>query len=349
MVLKEDTSATPAEDTVDTTATVVEAPDANNPANTSVAEDTDAKEPVKATQDIVRDVLRPKTAAPAGESSNPTETKSDKSTPTTDEGDKPKIVDDKQLPFHNHPRWKEVTSDNKRLTQEVTRLQPAADQYQKVEQYMAQHNLTAEDTGKMFLIGALIKAQDPRAITELESVLDELKGLTGHTLPEDLRKAVDEGEMTEERAKELSTTRAAARRANEQRDATTAHAHEVQSQQEVNDRRQAINAAVGNWETQKAATDPDFARKQTLVQEFATAATARERAKGKTTFTAEESVAILEQSYKRANEQLKAFVPPKPGVKAPLRASSSATPAAANTQGGAKTIDIVRQSILASQ
>jgi len=90
----------------------------------------------------------------------------------------------------------------------------------------------------------------------------------GLALPEDLRKRVDDGEMTEEAATEISRTRHTAasaqiraRRLEEQRQVDTQQRESLSEQQAT----EAVSTAINTWEQQQRARDPDYQRLRPLI------------------------------------------------------------------------------------
>ena len=118
-------------------------------------------------------------------------------------------AEDEKLPFHHHPRWKELVEQNKSLSAKARYMDD-------ITNWMSEHSLTPDQVSQGFEVMSLM-VRDPMAAREalLEQVarIDEALGLK---IPEDIRKKVDEGYVDEDTAAELSKTRAAAARAEEQ-------------------------------------------------------------------------------------------------------------------------------------
>jgi hypothetical protein len=192
----------------------VEAPasgDANLSPDASSAPVTEgAKKDV--TKPTLTDVLRAAAQVDdQGKSPDPAESGKDKSVvadanaPKADAHDP---ADDAKLPFHNHPRWKEVTGQNKALSEKVATLTPDAEQYGKIQSFMDEHHLSHDEVGELFIVGAMAKAGDVRVLQKIDEYRDKLATALGEKLPADIQDQVDSGAITEAAGKEMSVLRA---------------------------------------------------------------------------------------------------------------------------------------------
>ena len=166
----------------DHTATEVPQPKEDAPASAASQDagqsgGTDAKSPdassapdqgaTKDAKPTLLDVLKTAADVPTdpGGSPDPAKKGTDKPDPATDAPEKDaKETDDSKLSFHNHPRWQEVVGQNKSLKEQVHTLEPDADQFRKINSFMEEHRLSPDEVGEGFILMAMMKNGDPRAI-----------------------------------------------------------------------------------------------------------------------------------------------------------------------------------------
>jgi sialic acid synthase SpsE len=55
---------------------------------------------------------------------------------------------DAKVPFHDHPRWKQVLEERKTLRERAAALAPLAERMQNVETFMQQNGLAAEEAAR---------------------------------------------------------------------------------------------------------------------------------------------------------------------------------------------------------
>lgn len=307
------TAASPAADDPENEAAALADAEASTDANaaaSSDADEKDAKEPVDLLS-VVKSAVEPvasaaDTSAVTGEGeAQPGEAK-DK--PAEGEAEASAEADaDAKLPFHNHPRWKEVVAERNEFRDDAGRMR-------NIDGFMQTHGLTGDEVTEGFDIMAKLKSGDPVRLAEAREYfatrLEALDGLLGETLPEDLRERVEAGLVDEETAQELAKTRAAAKlletRA-ETRDAATSEAQAARERVTV---AQSMATAVEDWEKRQKQTDPDYARKAELVETTCRAIVQRT---GKAPQTPEEAVQLVESALGQVNKQFKALLPkPKP-------------------------------------
>lgn len=288
--------------------------DANLSADASSAsgeKTPDAKDAPKAT---LADVV--KTAAEAngeGKSSTPANDGKAKpeGTPDPAKADAPHDPkDDEKLPFHNHPRWKQVIGENADYRKKLETIAPQAEQFEKIQSFMDQHHLSHDEVGELFVVGAMAKAGDPRALERIDAYRDRLATAIGEKLPQDIQDKVDSGEITEAAGKELSRLRAKDARATADADRTRQQSEEDRQRQAASDHAAACQAATVRWETEARKTDPDFSKKENAIARYSRAFV-QERGFPK---TVDEAVQIVKDAYAEVNKDLGAIIPAKKPV-----------------------------------
>jgi len=231
---------------------------------------------------------------------------------------------DKQLPFHNHPRWKEVIAERDQAVQQVEAFKADAEEQRAIQAYMQENDIPASEVANALQILAALRNDPAKAREMLAPLIANLDEFTGEKLPADLQKKVDEGLLDAESAKEIAKLRAGQAFTN-QRGQERQQKSQQQRQQEAHQQAvQAVYDASAAWEQQKATTDPDWAKIAPLIQKEAQAIMFQEGpAKD-----AKAATDILERAYASVKEHLKTFVP----VRKPTAASpgpGSSIPAAA--------------------
>lgn len=170
-----------------------------------------------------------------------------------DDASSPKATSQKaaeKVPFHNHPRWKEIVAEREAL-------KPKAEQYDKITTFMRSNHLNENEMVEGFKVMALMKNNPVEAYKVLKSHIEKLAPYTGEVLPEDLKKRVDEGFDSEESAKELARLRA-------EREFISARHEEAQKAAAV-EAQKSMLSAVETWEQTEKAKDPDWSAKSKLV------------------------------------------------------------------------------------
>lgn len=219
-------------------------------------------------------------------------------------------VEDKDLPFHNHPRWKEVITERDTLKDRVAKLEPDVEQYGKITAFMTQHNLTPDETGEGFVIMAMIKAGDPRALVKLDEYREKLAVAIGDVLPPDLKGQVEAGALTEEAAREVSRSRVRAARA-ESKVADVTKLEEARQAKDAEARAlDVVVRATDDWVALKAKSDPDFAKKEASLERYVKALI-YEFGKPK---NAADTARLMDAAYTEVNKTFSQFVQRKEAI-----------------------------------
>lgn len=301
-----------------------------NTAHSSGADKQDAKTEAKPTLfDAIKSAVevKPSDGAPSDPDGSKTqEAKTDAPVDAAAEDEA-----DKKLPFHSHPRWQKMQSDKKALTEEVAALKPAAEQYRMVDTFMAKTGLTSEDVVEGFKIMALIRQDPVKAVDAMTKIIIDLRTATGDIIPLDLKQKVDSGEMSEEAARELSTTRAQkkALETKQQQTQTATETENARKAAEVSG--QQIESAANEWERKAKLVDPDFATKQPLIKDRIVVLMGQI---GKPA-NPEAATALCERAYKDVTENLRTIRGPRMATPPAPRSGMSA---ATNAKAAPKTL-----------
>lgn len=227
-----------------------------------------------------------------------------------------------KLPFHNHPRWKE-------MIQERDQLKPAAEQYQKITTFMNNNSLSTEEMAEGMQVMALMKNDPVNAYKRLKGYLDNLAPVVGEVLPDDIRQKVDDGFIDEDSAKELARLKA-------ERDFHSQRYLEQQSRQErqvAEQNQKAMYESVATWEQAEKAKDPDWSAKYEMVMDRVKSLLAE-----KQPTNAQEAVEVARRALADVNSRLR----PLAGRSANLRGPTSSL-SSANTRPAPRSLeDVVR-------
>jgi hypothetical protein len=294
------------------------------PADSSTAEALNEARP--SLLDVVRNAVEPK-----AETSEVSPTPEAETTDPVAEAPKaPAEESFDNEPFAKHPRFKKVleernalaakTKELEPLTQEVERLKAPAEQYERIEAFMQKHGLTGQEVVDLYKFGALVKTDPQGALDAIQPYLVDLWTRTGKILPDDLQGEVENGQITEARARELAEQRARAAEATRREAEATKRADTVEESTAQDRQQQAFQARLVDWEAGKKAKDPDYSAKEDLIADRCAALI---RQKGQPA-TPDAMIAILDQAHTDVTERLLKVMPRKPETrKAPVGGTSN--------------------------
>ena len=204
------------------------------------------------------------------------------------------------VPFHTHPRFKQ-------LIEERNRYRTDSDQYQKVQDFMSSNNLSEQDAAEAFRVAAMMKNNPSEAYEIVKSHLDALAQATGQVLPEDIQTKLNEGYMDEDAAKELSRSRAEVQRE-----------RYLREQQQTQYRDQAAKAqfnmltnTINDWEENTRQSDPDYSLKRDEIDDRVRVLISQE---GRPS-TPEAALRLANTAYDQVNERFKQRQPEKQPIK----------------------------------
>lgn len=213
-----------------------------------------------------------------------------------EKGEEPE-VEPKQN-FDKHPRFKELIAENKQLKESAAAATA-------VKEFCQQNHLSMDDLQGALRMAAMLKT-DPKAFRgEIQKIIDTMDFAEGSRLPADLQKAVDDGTMPEEYAKELSRLRGK----------TQGQGAQLQQQQEQQRiaAQTSITNALNTWEDTKKTTDPEYDVRRPLIEgQFALLV----QQHGPLS-TVAEAVSLVEKAYAIVVQHSSAFTP-KPKAKKQL-------------------------------
>lgn len=240
--------------------------------------------------------------------------------PTKPEGEttKPKVedtptegkVEDKakqeepKLPFHDHPRWKELLKERDDLKQASEAVRGHVEQKQRLDSFLRDNRITDQQFDEVLQFMALRNSNPGEALKLIKPVMDELNQYEGMVLPQDLAERVDRGTLTEEDARLWAKQRA-------QAEFSTRSAQQTALQKEQSAQAEALT----NWENGIKAKDPDYPKKQQMTYSRYVDLVSRVIGNGQK-LTVPLLLECANKAYKEINDELAPFMPvPKPTTK----------------------------------
>lgn len=287
--------------------------DAKLSADTSAAGDKDANKRASLL-DVVKAAYKAKpdsASSTEGEKTESAVAKTAEEQGSQDDAQAPKEGQQPQtdkVPFHNHPRWKEMLSER-------DALKPKAEQYEKITTFMQNAGLSSQEMADGMHVMAMMKTNPAEAYKALQGYIERLAPVVGEVLPEDLKREVSEGYINEQRAKELARLKA-------ERDFSTARSIEQQQRAEAEAqvaRSRAMHDAVAQWEETEKAKDPDWSAKYEMVMDRVKSLLGTERPSNPS-----EAVEIARRALSDVNSRLRPYTGRNTTLKSPTSSLSSA-------------------------
>jgi hypothetical protein len=222
------------------------------------------------------------------------------------------------VPFHNHPRFKELVEQKNEATKLVEEYRPLVERAKAIDEYLQKHSIASEDFTQTLELLALVKSNPAEAVKRLEDIAGSLKISTGEALPPDLQSEVDDG---------LITLDAAKREAGQRIELAKYKSQSTRSEQETQQRhQQELKTSLDTWTNSKASADPAFKPKSDanapdgkfeLV--FAKFMYYWQTQPAR---NAQEAVALAEKAYTDVNNSLKTMMPKQP-IRRPVSSTKS--------------------------
>lgn len=214
-----------------------------------------------------------------------------------------------KLPFHNHPRWKEMLSEREAL-------KPRAEQYDKIVNFMNTNSLTPSEMADGMRVMALMKHNPAAAYEQLQAYMKTLAPFTGEELHPDVKSKVDDGFVDPETAKELSRLKAEKEFLNKRSE----EIYQAQIAQQQAVQQKSMYDAVVGWEASEKARDPDWAVKYEMVQDRVRTLLASAKPS-----TPEEAVMLAKRALSDVNDRLRPLAGRNTAMRSPTSSMSSAT------------------------
>lgn len=191
----------------------------------------------------------------------------------------------------------------KQLREQRDTFKEGHEAYSNIRSFMDQSGLNDQEVAELYQLGALIKTDPQASIAHIDKLSENLKMHFGMTLPEDLQSQVDEGLVYPETASELAQSRSQVSRL-EQQNSQLAEQRQAEVQTQS---REILSNAVVDWEASVTKSDPDYAMKQSFVEDQVNVLVSQN---GRPQ-TAQEAVKMADEALATVNERLKVMRPAK--------------------------------------
>ena len=233
------------------------------------------------------------------------------------------------VPFHKHPRFQHVLRRAKANEADASR-------YHNVQNFLDTNGLSGEEAADGLSIMALAKTNPAECWTKLRPFVEKVLIAAGEVLPDDIQSRVQQGELSQNAALELSRQRATVQSIQ----AAQTFREQLATRQQQTAAVQAVTDAAVSWEQDRRLKDPNFETKmQPLMKEVAYL----QAIEGKPA-TPEGVREQLQRAYKAVNAQFAPLTPAPPAQRqkpaiTPIRGGQ----VAGTRQTEVSTLDIVRQ------
>jgi len=210
-----------------------------------------------------------------------------------------------KVPFHNHPRWKEMIGER-------DSLKPRAEQYDKIMGFMRSNGLTPQEMAEGLRVMALMRNNPAEAYQSIQGYAQRLAEMTGDKLPDDVKERLESGLIDDDSAKELARLKAERRAAEEQ-------AVRMQQEALVANQR-AMHDAVATWEKRERAKDPDWDSKYEMVKDRVVSIMSQERPANPS-----DAIKVASRALAEVNDRLRPLAGRSGNVRTPISSVSSSS------------------------
>lgn len=291
----------------------------------------------KSALDAVLKVMKPAASAPAAPAIG--DKKDEKAAEPTEqehkvagEGEKDWISRDEyaKLAPVVRRRITNLTSQRNEARDQVKSFEPKAKTYDDLVSYCNGSKVSSEDFQYGLHIMGLVRTNPAQAWKELQPLINDLQAHVGEVLPADLAKEVDDGKISEERAKELAATRRERARLEADRQSSTENSRRETAERNYQDAVNKQTESIKTWEQTWKAADPDYDKKKERVWERMVTLLNTATEFGRKVLPPEETVKLAEQAKKDVEGWIAGLLP-KPREIRPGPGASGGGGSSANT------------------
>lgn len=247
----------------------------------------------------------------------------------SDEGDEKKQSEEDSR-FDKHPRFQAIIAEKKELEEKLKAYEP-------IEAVLKDSTMNQDDRLATLQLGesvnrALLGQADPTEVLQsLMPLIEQLQAAAGLVLPDDIKQAVEDGEISEKYAQALAKERAekaAMQNRTEFEDTKRKQLEQQQKNQEIQQLKSQVLTAVTDWETQQMNSDPDYEQKRELVYSHILADLQKRNA-AKQVITAQDAILISNNALSKVTSLMQKALPGKQ----PIRPNLSSGVPGSKTQG----------------
>lgn len=212
-------------------------------------------------------------------------------------------------------RISKLTTERNTARDESKAMQPKAKTHDDLVTYCRTMGLSQDDFAYGLQIMALVRTNPAEAWKQLQPLFQDLQTYVGDILPADLAKEVDEGKITEQRAKELAGARRRSEHLSRTSTETAERARQAEVERQYNEATERTTSAVREWEQRFKASDPDFSKKAERVWERMVTLLNTETEFGRKRISTERTVEIAERARKDVDDWVKGLLPTQREIK----------------------------------
>lgn len=225
-----------------------------------------------------------------------------------------------------HPAVRQMQAD-------LARSSDFAGRFEIMNNYLQAHDVTAEEASNSLSLAAMYKSNPEKFYEEITRIREEVGVVLGKALPADLQREVDDGLLSEERAREMAKLRI-----NEQVAVRTAESAQTAARTtSAQNQSFATGRTVEKWFAATAKTDPDLGLKIDDIEGEIYRLQTRHGAAA----DPQSQITLLNVAHKNVTERMRRIKPRPPAVTPPPR-SNSAPAAVSNDPDKPKTrLDLV--------
>lgn len=227
------------------------------------------------------------------------------------------------------PHYQKLKSENDRNSD-------LAQRFVTMTSHLQKSGVTPQETSRSLQLAVLAKTDPEKFYDAITEIRDEYGIMLGKGLPADLQKAVEDGLMTEDYAKEYAKLRVGKKHAEATAESAVASAENTTASTLAAQRRNIVHAFF----EKTGKTDLDLAKKVPLIQAeiFRLKAAHGDPADGAA------ELMLLQVAYQNVNKSISGFMPS--GHKKPVNPPPRSNTAPAQAQAPAKAntrLDLVQQ------
>lgn len=235
-------------------------------------------------------------------------------------------------------RFEQLQAKYRNANERAEKAEVDAGYYKQFTNFLQNNNLSQEEANALFDAGAALKNDKALALQIMTPIYNQLLIDTGNVLPKDIHQQVEQKQIPEHVALELSRQRAHARNvqiAEEQRRQNQI----IQEQNHQTQLRSDIQDALANLESQWQKSDPDYKLKSTRITERVKLTWYEAQRNGTMPKSVDEAIKIVTGVKMDVEKEFRKFAPKK-SVN-PVDGGSSVS-AKAEPQS---TLDVIRQTL----
>lgn len=225
---------------------------------------------------------------------------------------------------HLNARAKKAERKLSEYEQELETTRDSHERFNRLQTFVQENEIQPENVTLAFDAMARLSHGDHKGFLEAVMPWVEMaQQAVGQSLPQDLQRMVDDGEMTDVAAREVSKARIQSANTEAREKKMQAKDQERSKQQKTTDHLNKIAKAVDAREAELKSSDPDYAHKAAAVKAYMEDVLSL----GARPNTEEEAVTMLNKAYDYANSTVKKkpaprATPPSPSASTVSRGQS---------------------------